>query len=194
MRHAQRALVGVLYFGLATACVQTPGWPDTTSDGGEDGGCSDAGVVDGGTASDGGAPADGGTTPGELERLEATSSGGFGASRCHNDAGAFTLAYTVDFQRGGLDFSRCLPGGTTQVGSVALDAAALGELRDALRSLQPTTRSTCGADKPAQVVWLTASGTTQHYEDAFYACHQAPGAVYVDGLDAVFDLLARLAG
>lgn len=55
-----------------------------------------------------------------------------------------------------------------------LTAAQLGELTSSLEKLKVVDETSCGADKPAITLKVTADGGTREYRDSFYGCLEDP--------------------
>jgi hypothetical protein len=74
-----------------------------------------------------------------------------------------------------------------------LTAAQLTELSPALERLQVVDEQSCGADKPAITLKVTADGATREYRDSFYGCLPDPRPqVDSAALDEVFGRLNAL--
>jgi hypothetical protein len=74
-----------------------------------------------------------------------------------------------------------------------LTAAQLDELSPSLEKLQVVDEESCGADKPAITLKITAGGKTREYRDSFYGCLDDPRPeIDSPALDELFGRLNAL--
>ena len=139
--------------------------------------------------------------PADTEKVVATSKGGMplpqsSASTCKSADSTFTLLPSSRQ----LTWKSCSRVATDDAGALgtwdfvertkSLTDVEAAPLLAALRALEPSSETHCGADKPSfTVVVTTPRGETTHL-DEFYACHKQ--GLYVRGMDAVIRELDKL--
>jgi hypothetical protein len=137
----------------------------------------------------------GGIITDDAQKIVVTIEGGFGptapkGSQCKPTDATYTLTLPART----LAWEVCVSksGGIYDYDteSKTFSSDQLAPLSAALRAVAPSTKTTCGADKPVESVIVTTSADTRSYFDDFYACQD--GEQYVTGLDAVVSELAKL--
>ncbi len=161
------------------------------------GASSDAGLDTG--LNDAGPPGPAALWPVDAEEVVATSEGGGFApppppgSTCILGVARYAVAVSAKT----LHFERCMATGAAPFqlvkGDRTLSPAEFATVDTAMRGLTSVVDKTaCGTDKPRYTVSVKTPRGAMTYEDAFYAC-QGGGKLYVENIDELLDVLAKLA-
>jgi hypothetical protein len=134
--------------------------------------------------------------PADAQHLRATSGGGYqGTPPAGSECQLNQSEIDVDVTSRTLTWKICQYAEVYvwDEGSRSLSPDEMGQLDAAMSGLVVSEREDCGADKGSLALRVDSPDGSVDYRDSFYACHQKPGVVYVDNIDAVFDTLEQLA-
>jgi hypothetical protein len=126
--------------------------------------------------------------------VEDTGGGFVAPPPAGSECGAGVGAYTFTVADEKLVWHVC---DTTQTpfkyveGARVLNAGERMMLVNALQAVVISTRNLCGADKSIRLLTVTRPSGPVSYRDSFYACEGQ--GIYVDGIDSVFSVAAKLA-
>jgi hypothetical protein len=123
------------------------------------------------------------------------SSGGlpFGMGECSSSR---VTSFSVEGPSRKLSWDHCQyrnSGSSVERGSRTLSDHEFQAVLNTLSRVAPSDNTRCGADKPTVTLTAEVDATNVVYKDDFYACSGGPGLPFVQGIDAVNDLLSSLA-